>query len=127
MFLSIFNSEPNRHDNLRTILREVSNSRGTLEIYTSTLTIVEVSFIVEEKAQRQLEPSTIETIEALLDNNTIVTQVEVNRYIARKARDYVREAMVRNLRLKPPDAIHLSTFASSGRKGCVMLMLQNTP
>ena len=109
VFLSIFNKEPNRHNQLRTILQEIRNSQGAFKIYASTITLVEVAFIADEKDRRQLNPSTTVIMDQLLVDSHIVTQVETTSFIMMQARDYVRGAMARGFSLKPADAIHLST------------------
>jgi predicted nucleic acid-binding protein len=109
VFLSIFNAEPTRHPTLRRILDEVRASRGALKICTSTLTLVEVAFVIQEKTQRQLEDRTLAVIDGLLDDRTTIQLIEANRFIMTLARSYVREAMVNQHPFKPPDAIHLAT------------------
>jgi predicted nucleic acid-binding protein len=117
VFLSVLNKNPTRHQTLRTILDEVRASHGTLKIYTSTISIAEVAFLVQEKNQRQLDSQTLSNIDGLLGDRTIIEMVEANQRVMTMARDYIREAMANHHRFKPADAIHLATavFARSGK------------
>jgi predicted nucleic acid-binding protein len=87
--------------------------RGTLDIVTSTVTIVEVARGAQEQAG-QLDADSVARIDALWAPPSPIKLVEFHRVIAAGARDLIRDGISRGWSLKPMDAIHLATAANIG-------------
>jgi predicted nucleic acid-binding protein len=107
VFLSYIEGTPDRVHDIETLLNEAAN--GTIEIYTSMISIAEVAFAKQEKDGRTLDSATEAAIEALWVSPSPIKLVEYYRLIANQARRLVRESMEQSLGLKPFDAIHLAT------------------
>jgi predicted nucleic acid-binding protein len=82
---------------------------GDVVIVTSVVTIAEVAYAADEKAERQLDPAVEDRIEELWKPASPIKLVEFYRQIGTEARDLMRAALVRKQRLTPVDAIHLAT------------------
>jgi predicted nucleic acid-binding protein len=107
VFLSFINGLVERLPDIETLLLEAE--KDTIELMTSTLTIVEVAFAATEQNQHALDEDTKERINKLWIPP--VKLVEFHRLIAEDARDLMRRALTKQWSLKPLDAIHLSTAA----------------
>lgn len=93
---------------LDALLEEASESKG-LVIVTSSVSITEVAFAQAERSGKSLDPKIEAAIDALWNDRSAVTLVEVNEIIAREARRLLRRAVESGRHLKPMDAIHLAT------------------
>lgn len=109
MFLALINREKDRADVIGELMEFAR--KGEIEVVTSVLTVAEVCFAATEK--QSPSPLALHKIDALWDSPSPVKLIEFHRLIAASARDLVRKAAPRNLSLKPPDAIHLSTASRS--------------
>ena len=105
--LSYVNEIANRIPILESLLED--SSKGTIHLYTSEVSRVEVAFAAAEKQQRALDEETERKIDGLWKNRSVITMVEYNSAIFIIARTLVREAMARKWSLKPLHAIHLAT------------------
>lgn len=83
-------------------------SNSAVTIYTSVMSIVEVSFGGVEQTRRRLDPAVEGRINDLWANSDTIV-VDCQNEIAEGARRLMRETFPRGWRLKPPDAIHLAT------------------
>ena len=81
-------------------------------LVTSTITLAEVAFLKETGTTSDTDVDTL--IDSLLLDRRIITLVECTEDIARGARRYVRPAAGQAQRLKPADAIHLSSAVAAG-------------
>ncbi len=107
LFLSYINEHPERMPVLEALLAD--SAGDNLQIYTSTLTTVEVAFAASEQQRRALDPVQEEKIDALWNAPDVVAIVEYHDAVGRHARDLIRDAMTQQRSLKPLDAIHLAT------------------
>jgi predicted nucleic acid-binding protein len=88
----------------------VAARKGDLVVLTSTVSVVEVAFGAEEKAQRALEPATELAIDELWHPTSPVTLVEPSVLVMREARDLIRKNLADGgARLTPLDAVHLAS------------------
>ena len=86
-----------------------SSASGAIELYTSTISHVEVAFGATEQLRRRLDPKVEQQISSLWSDPNVVVSVEYHDGIGQSARDLIREAVTRGWSLKPLDAIHLAT------------------
>ncbi len=115
LFLSYINGHPDRMPTLDALLNMTAN--GSVAIYTSALTQVEVAFAASEQARRVLDPQEEQKIDNLWNDPNAVSMVEFHDGIGRQARSMIRNAIAQGWSLKPLDAVHLSTamwLAQSG-------------
>lgn len=108
--LAYLNDEPGRADNLAALFEEAE--RGDIRLVTSTITLAEVAYVKETDIAPEVDADT--RIDNLLLDRRIITFVECTEDIARGARQYVRPAGDQAQRLKPADAIHLSSAVAAG-------------
>lgn len=109
LFLYYINSDPARINTLDALLRE-ARKKDYASIITSTFSIVEVAHGQEEQSPTTLSLETIARIDALWEDNAILTLVDVFPTIAYEARRLHRECIARQLkRVKGGDAVHLAT------------------
>ena len=106
-FLSYVNEIPDRIPTLEALLE--SSANGIIELYTSTISHVEVAFGASEQQQRRLDPEIEQQIDSLWSDPKVVVSVEYHGRIGQIARDLMRLAVTRGWSLKPLDAIHLAT------------------
>ena len=106
-FLSYVNEYPDRISTLDALLE--SSASGAIELYTSTISHVEVAFGATEQLRRRLDPKVEQQISSLWSDPNVVVSVEYHDGIGQSARDLIREAVTRGWSLKPLDAIHLAT------------------
>ena len=106
-FLSYINQIPDRMPTVGALLERSGN--GSIDIYTSSLSQVEVAFAASEQRQQTLDPSAEERIDALWNDLETVALVEYYAEIGNRARALMRDAITRGWSLKPLDAIHFAT------------------
>ena len=107
LFLSYVNEHPERTPTLDALLE--NSSDGSIQIYTSVVSKVEVAFAASEQKQRILSPQEEHKIDGLWNDPDAIVLVEYHDDIGRQARALIRDAMTRAWSLKPLDAIHLAT------------------
>ena len=105
-FLSYVNEYPGRMPALDALLD--SSAKGSITIYTSALSQVEVAFAASEQKQRVLDPQEEQKIDALWSDPDAVALVEYHDGIGQRARALMRESITRGWSLKPLDAVHLA-------------------
>ena len=106
-FLSYVNEIPDRIPTLEALLE--SSANGIIELYTSTISHVEVAFGASEQKRQALDPKVVQKIDSLWSDPNVVISVEYHGRIGQTARDLMRHAVTRGWSLKPLDAIHLAT------------------
>ena len=106
-FLSYINEYPDRMPALDALLD--SSANGSVTIYTSALSQVEVAFAASEQKRRALDPQEEQKIDALWSDPGAVALVEYHDGIGRQARALMRDAVTHGWSLKPLDAVHLAT------------------
>ena len=109
VFLSYINEVPNRIGVLDALLASSASDNGTVKIYTSAITRVEVSFAAPERAGQTLDPQTEQLIDNLWADPDAIVTVEYHDGIGIEARRLMREGLQHGWSLKPLDAIHLAT------------------
>ncbi len=109
VFISYFSRQSDRIATLEQILEEVAtNDQST--IFTSTETITEVAYVEIERRQRRIDPVVESMFDQMWNDTSIVQMIEFNPFLARSARDLIRNSIITPGRtLKPKDAIHLAT------------------
>ncbi|TMK79485.1 MAG: type II toxin-antitoxin system VapC family toxin [Actinobacteria bacterium] len=113
VFLSYINGYEERLPTIDALLAESSDRENEREIVSSTFTIVEVAFDLNEQAQAALDSETEAKIDALWGDRYAVKLIEFHEGIARDARTLMRGAVASGRpSLKPGDAIHLASARS---------------
>ena len=107
VYLSYISEIPDRTPILESLLED--SSKGSIHLYTSEVSRVEVAFASAEKQQRALDEEVERRIDGLWEDRSVITMVEHHSAVSLLARTLVREAMTREWSLKPLDAIHLAT------------------
>lgn len=87
--------------------------KGLVTIYTSIASIVEVIYFLEEKASGTMNPDSEERIDALWYGGQVILS-EVSPLVARDARAIIRRSIQDNQKVRPVDALHLSTAQRLG-------------
>ena len=106
--LAFISGEEHRVVVVRELLRQGEDGRR--QIYTSTLSIVEVAFAAQEKIQRALDDETEASIDRLWPAaGKPIALVEPSTAVMRRARHLVRTAMTDGRSLQAADAVHLAT------------------
>lgn len=105
VFIDYLEKTPGRIDDIEAVLEEVLRNPSSV-IYTSALSIVEVSFL---SAERNILDSAILAAIDRMWNAQPFQIVEFNPIVARLARDLIRSGFSNGYRLKPYDATHLAT------------------
>ncbi len=82
LFLSYINEHPDRILTLEALLG--NSADGTVQVYTSALTTVEVAFAACEQQRRALDPVQEQKIDALWNDQDVVSIVEYHDAIGRK-------------------------------------------
>lgn len=85
-----------------------------LVIVTSTLSLVEVAYVAAERAAGALSAQAEADIDGLWTPGGVVRMVELSPVVSRRARGYIREAMVNKRRLTPRDAIQIASAVVAG-------------
>lgn len=106
VFLSYVNGMTDRLAHLDAFLEK---SGKDIQIITSTISIVEVAFGKAEIDGKVLDKETEEKISRLWGTNSPIKLVEVFPAIGNGARGLMRYGLTQGWKLKPMDAIHLST------------------
>ena len=86
-----------------------SRGHAICRIVTSTWSITEVAYHATERGTHTLDLSIEAKIDALWDDRTAITRIEIHERIERDARRLMREGIPKGWSLKPADAIHLAT------------------
>lgn len=102
IFFTWLKKEKNKYDKCRGIMKEFE--KGELEIFTSALTIAEVLYL---KGREKIDKEKSKKIVEFFKNESIVI-VNLDRYIAGMARDFVW-----NYKVAPKDAIHVASAVKS--------------
>ncbi len=111
----INNDSKERTSIIDTLLEDASNKR--VEIITSIVSIVEVSFGATEQRGKPLDAEVERNIARLFaPESSPVGVVELHRHIVERAKRLVRSAREQGFSLKPMDAIHLGTAQQHGSK-----------
>lgn len=103
IFLKYLNNEPGS-DTIETLLSDAEAAKIT--IFTSTITIAEVTHACHERNQSILDPAT----DSLLQN--LFTHIKFAEYsvtIGYETRDFIRKMIKQSIKIKPKDGIHLAT------------------
>ena len=112
-FVSLIEGTPDRLPVLEAVAEDAE--RGSLQIYTSVLSVAEVAFATAEKAARVLDPAVEETIERLWRPASPFRLVEVFPALTVRARRLIRASVSDGgAILKPADAIHLAAAERAG-------------
>ena len=106
-FLSYINEHPDRMPVLEALLE--NSTTGSIQLYTSEVSRVEVAFALVERQRRALDSQTEELIDSLWADTATITMVEYHSGISSVARGLMRQAVPHDWSLKPLDAIHLAT------------------
>jgi predicted nucleic acid-binding protein len=112
VWLSYVDGAPDRLPDLDALLSDAS--KGKLRIVTASISVVEVAFGANERAQRALDAGTEAKIDGLWAPGGPTLLVELSAVIAQRGRQLVRDAMIQGLRLTPRDAIHIATACVAG-------------
>lgn len=107
VILALINGEQGRVGHVQAFLDQAGKNQ--IEVLTSMLSVSEVAFATEEKAQGQLDIQVRRKIDALWLPSSPIKRVEYHFGIAQDARELIRSAVVAGWTLKPADAIHLAT------------------
>lgn len=107
VFLTYIHQVPERTPDLDALLDAARD--GKIEIFTSTLSIVEVAFGAEEELGGNMSGEIESAIEKLWVSPSPIKLVDFSPLIGRIARKLIRQARERGWSLKPADAIHLAT------------------
>ena len=103
-WLGLINGEPNRAMELAAVYDQAR--KGSVEIWTSTLSIVEANRLEAEVGQaKPIPPGSLEALDAMLFQ-PFIKLVPVDIDIAKWARKLIRETTGLG---KKPDAIHLAS------------------
>lgn len=106
-FLYYLNGDKGRLPTLESLLYQ--SSRGDITIFTSTISIAEVAFVVHEVQARTLDEQEERKLDRFWGDRNTIQLAEFHRVIATAARTLIREAMIRRWTLHPNDAMHLAT------------------
>ncbi len=107
VFLSYVNDDPDHSPVIEAIFDEAVD--GEIELLSSMLSVVEVSFGAIEQRGHHLSPDIQARIDGLWLPPSPVKLVEFHRLVADGARALIRDTIARGGSIKPADAIHLST------------------
>lgn len=108
VFTSYFNNNPDRIQEIESVLAEVEENEDH-RIITSSLSQVEVAYIADERLQNQPREEVVQRIDDFWANDSIVEVVEINPAITQMARKLMRDVLPNNWSLRPYDAVHLAT------------------
>jgi predicted nucleic acid-binding protein len=113
VLLSYIDGVTGRVENIRSFMADADN--GLITIATSMLTIVEVAFGAAEKVGGALDPGKEADIRSLWLPPSPIKLIDLHLGIAERARELIREAITRGVKmLKPADATHLASAESVG-------------
>lgn len=121
VFLSYLNNDPDRLPVIDAILEAVESSKND-KIVTSVVAKVKVTWVAHEKLKRILSKDEETRIDDMWNNSEVIELIDFSDEIALKARQAMREGMVKGWKLRTNDDIHL---ASALRVGVVELQTYN--
>lgn len=107
VLLAYVEGEPDRADVIEEVL-DVARA-GTIEIVTSIISQVEVSFAASERSSGVLDDDVVAALDELWSPQSPIATVELFPMIADRSREIIRQGLPRGWTLKPMDAIHLAT------------------
>lgn len=110
IFIDLIEQSPQRIDTLRAIVEDV-RANGNSLIYTSWFTVTEVAYHVSERASRRLDPDVLSEIDELWEDRSMLELIDLNPWVARKARELIRLVMVNGAKLTASDAVHIASAA----------------
>jgi len=108
-WLSYINGVAERLPVLDALLAESASEKGTIIIYTSVISEVEVAFGAAEQNRHVLDPSIESQIDALWADREAIKLIEYHELIGLESRNIMRLSITQDWHLKPMDAIHLAT------------------
>ncbi len=114
VFLELIEGDETRRHSVEAVLKEAE--KGKLHIYTSTLTIAEVTHAKSERQSHTLDKDVEEKIRAMWIDTSVFILTDVFIGIGLDAQQLVREAIKMSFKISPPDAVHLATAARLGCK-----------
>ena len=88
-FLSYINEYPDRMPVLEALLE--NSTTGSIQLYTSEVSRVEVAFALVERQRRALDSQTEELIDSLWADTATITMVEYHSGISSVARGLMRQ------------------------------------
>lgn len=113
VFLAFFQDEPDRADDVAELFEKALQKE--VKLYTSVLSLTEVAFLEQERAENLLNLRVEQRIADTFNEEGLVTLMEYTKLVAADARKLVRKTMVgQGKTLKPPDAIHLASALRVG-------------
>ena len=120
VFLSYVNGIPDRVPILDALWDNSSSRSGTIKLFTSELSLVEVAFAASEQKRKALDPQAEALIDNLWNDPRSLEVVGYQEGIGWEARSLIRQAITRGWSLKPLDAIHLATAQWLSRAGMMV-------
>ena len=114
VFLELIEGDESRRHGIEAVLNEAE--KGNVHIYTSTLTIAEVTHAKSERQSHTLDKDVEDRINAMWDDSSVFILVDVFVGIGLDAQRIVRDAIKNVAKISPPDAIHLATAVRLGCK-----------
>lgn len=112
VFLQSVSPDPNHSERKKAVEHWLDRAEaGDIRVITSTITIAEVAFAIEEKNNKALDPTVEDDINALWLPGGPVTMVEYTRSIGLSARALIRASLPSGRVLKPYDSVHLASAA----------------
>jgi predicted nucleic acid-binding protein len=115
-WLSYINGITSRLPVLDALLAESASEKGTIVLYTSALSQVEVAFGIAEQTKKILDQKMEGQIDSLWADRDAVKICEYHELIGLEARNLMRSGVSKGWSLKPIDAIHLATAKSMNVK-----------
>lgn len=108
VFLSLLNGDPSRIDVISDLVTEIQNDYGSF-ILTSSESIVEVTHVLDEKANHRLDPNVETKIESMWNNYKLIKMIDNGAHIAKIAAKLIRDSIPQSWKLTPKDADHLAS------------------
>ncbi len=108
IFLYYINNDPDNIPTIEAILEEVEKDKQS-RIVTSVISKVEVAWAATEKLKRNLDSQEEDRIDSLWNDPSVIEMIDFSDEVALRAREFMREGMVKGWRLRPMDAIHLAS------------------
>jgi predicted nucleic acid-binding protein len=106
---SYVNGEADRLAVIDDLLSESAKDDGTVRLFTSEVSKVEVAFATYEQQAGNLDPKAEEAIDAMWADRSALDVVEYHARLSIESRSLIRLAVSKGWSLKPLDAIHLAT------------------
>lgn len=110
VFLSHLNGIPGRQEIIQDVITEIAEDKRSI-IYTSSVSIVEVTHVQHEKEKWRLDPVAEEAINRMWEDKSVIRIADDGVHIAEMAKKLIRDAIPNEWSLKPKDATHLATAA----------------